>query len=268
MPVLSSKDGARLYYEIHGEGAPVVFLSGIMMSTLSWAQYIPTVSRKFKLILFDFRDQGQSSRMEEQYGLDIHVGDLLNLLDELGIPKAHLLGLSYGGQVALKFALSHQDRLETLILPNTNSFISNHLGEIGKAWELAAELNDGEKFFQLAVPFIYSGTFYQKYLDLLHERQGMFKSMLTQEWFEGFVRLCRSTKNYYVSPEDLKTIEVPTLLIGAEDDMITPISFMESMYENIKNCEFVTVPKAGHGAFLERLNEFLTIIMGFVTKHS
>ncbi|MBT9165575.1 MAG: AB hydrolase superfamily protein YdjP [Chloroflexi bacterium] len=268
MPFLNSSDGARLYYEVYGEGEPIIFLGGIMMSTLSWASFVPPVSRKFRLILFDFRDQGQSSRMNEQYDLDIHVGDLLSLLDELGIPKIHMLGLSYGGQVALRFALSHQDRLKSLMLPNTTSFISSHLAEIGKAWEIAAELNDGEKFFQLAIPFVYSGTFYQSSLDLLRQRQGMFKTLLTKEWFEGFIRLSRSTRNYYTSPEELKTIMVPTLLIGAEEDILTPVRLMETIHESVKNCEFVIIPKAGHGAFLEKMNEFLSIIMGFVIKHS
>lgn len=268
MPFLETEDGARLYYEVHGEGAPVVFLSGIMMSTLSWANYVPAITKRYQLILFDFRDQGRSSRMQEEYALDIHAGDLLQLIDSLGLPKIHLLGLSYGGQVALKFALSHQDRLSTLTLSNTNSVISNHLSEIGRAWEVAAKLNDGEKFFQLAIPFIYSRSFYQRSLEMLHERQTMFKTMLTREWFEGFIRLCRSTKDYHVSPEEMQKIGVPTLLIGAEDDIITPISLMGTMHENIKDCEFITLPKAGHGAFLERANEFLTIVIGFITKRS
>jgi pimeloyl-ACP methyl ester carboxylesterase len=268
MPFLKLKDGAELYYELYGEGDPIIFLNGIMMSTLSWKDLVPIVSKKFKLILFDFRDQGNSSKMKEQYELDIHVDDLLNLIESLGISKIHMLGLSYGGQVALKFALFHQDRLNTLILPNTTNFISNHLREIGKAWEVAAELNDGEKFFQLAVPFIYSETFYQKRLDVLQKRQEMFKTLLTKEWFEGFMRLSRSTKNYYISPEQLKIIKVPTLLIGAEKDIIAPIKEMMILFENIENCEFVTVPQAGHGAFLEKTNEFVTIVMGFADKYS
>lgn len=266
MPFLKTKDGAELYYEVHGEGEPIIFLNGIMMSTLSWAGLTPIASKKFKLILFDFRDQGNSSKMKELYELDIHVGDLLSLMDSLGISKIHMLGLSYGGLVALKFALLHQDRLNTLILPNTTSFISNHLREIGKAWETAAELNDGEKFLQLARPFIYSGKFYENHLDLIRKYQEMFKTMLTKEWFQGFIRLSRSTRNYYISSNELKTIKIPTLLIGAEHDIVAPVKDMMTIYENINGCEFITIPQAGHGAFLEKTNEFMTMVMGFVGK--
>ena len=268
MAYLDLKDGAKIYYEVHGEGEPVIFLHGIMMNTMSWLAFIPDLSTRFKLILLDFRDQGQSSKMQEQYGQDIHIGDVVSLLDELNISKVHLMGLSYGGQVALRFALQYQKRIKSLCLFNTPNLVSNHLLEIGKAWETAAELNDGERFFQLAIPFIYSEPFYETNLDFLMERQKMFKSLLTKEWFEGFIRLSRSVKGYFISRNELKTIKVPTLLVGADLDIVVSSRSMKDIHENIPNCEFIIIPNAGHGAFLEKMNEFLTILIGFVTKHS
>lgn len=268
MPYLALEDGAKMHYEVHGEGEPAIFLHGIMMSTLSWLPFIPELSKRFKLILVDFRDQGQSSRMKEAYGQDIHVGDIVRLLDELNLPQVHIIGLSYGGQVALRFALQHQKRIKSFCLFNTSNLVSNHLREIGKAWETAAELNDGARFFQLAIPFIYSEAFYEKNLDFLLERQKMFKSLLTKEWFEGFIRLSRSVKDYSISREELKTLQVPTLLVGADLDIIISLRSMQDIHENIPKCEFIMIPNAGHGAFLERMNEFLTIVIGFVSKHS
>jgi pimeloyl-ACP methyl ester carboxylesterase len=96
----------------------------------------------------------------------------------------------------------------------------------------------------------------------------MLKGFLTKEWFEAFIRLSRSTRNYYVSPNELKTIKIPTLLIGAEHDIIAPIKEMMTIYENVSGCEFVTIPQAGHGAFLEKAKEFATIVMGFISKYS
>jgi pimeloyl-ACP methyl ester carboxylesterase len=239
-----------------------------MMNTMSWLTFIPDLSKRFKLILLDFRDQGQSSRMQEQYGQDIHIWDVLSLLDELNLPKVHMMGLSYGGQVALRFALRHQDRIKSLCLFNTPNRVTNHLRQIGIAWETAADLDDGERFFQLAIPFIYSEPFYETHLDFLRERQKMFKSLLTKEWFEGFIRLSRSVKDYALSQEELKTIKVPTLLVGADLDFVVSNRAMKDIHENIPNCEWLMIPDAGHGAFLERMNEFLTILIGFVTKHS
>jgi pimeloyl-ACP methyl ester carboxylesterase len=268
MATFRSNDGLELYYEEHGQGAPVVLLGGIMMNTASWAQHVPVLSRHVRLILIDLRDQGRSQKANSDYRLDVHVQDVIGLLDKLGLPSTHLIGLSYGGQVAQRVAVAHPDRVRTLILANSNHYISNHLAEIGRAWEVAAALNDGERFFQLAVPFIYSRDFYAKNLDVLHERQAMFKSLLTKDWFDGFGRLCRSTEGFRLSNEDLSSLSMPTLLIGADDDMITPVRLMEEMHDAIPHCEFITFPNAGHGAFLERAGEFLTAVVGFLTKHS
>jgi pimeloyl-ACP methyl ester carboxylesterase len=71
-----------------------------------------------------------------------------------------------------------------------------------------------------------------------------------------------------VSPEQLRTIRVPTLLIGADHDILTPIRRMETLHENIEGSEFVVIHDAGHGAFLEKMREFLTVVIGFATKHS
>lgn len=268
MGTFRTHDGLNLYYEEHGRGEPVVLLGGIMMSTASWVQHAPILAEHVRLILLDLRDQGRSDRASSEYRLDAHVLDVLGLLDELELDSAHLVGLSYGGQVAQRFALEHPDRLDTMVLANVNHYITNHLAEIGRAWEEAAALNDGEKFFQLAVPFIYSMDFYERYLAVLKDRQAMFKSMLTREWFEGFARLCRSTEGFRLSEEELRRLEMPILLIGADEDVITPVRVMETMYRTIPDCEFVTIPHAGHGAFLERAGEFLSIVIGFLAKHN
>jgi 3-oxoadipate enol-lactonase len=260
--------GFELYYEVHGRGAPVVLLGGIMMSTASWVAHVPVFARHVRLVLLDLRDQGRSAKASGPYPLEAHVPDVIDLLDELDLPAAHLVGLSYGGQVAQRIAVAHPERVRTLVLANATHTISNHLAEIGKAWEVAADLNDGERFFQLAVPFIYSRAFYAAHLDALHERQAMFKSMLTKDWFDGFVRLCRSTEGFAVSSDALRALPMPTLLLGAEEDLITPVRLMEEMHAAIPDCEFITLPGAGHGAFLERAGEFLTTVIGFLAKHS
>ena len=269
MGVLNLKDGGSIYYEIHGEGEPLIFMNGVMMNTMSWMDYIPLLADKFKLVLVDFRDQGRSSKLAEGYDLDIHVEDILALLDELKIDKVNMVGPSYGGEVALKFALKYQNRLKTLILPNTMTWVSNHLRAIGEGWEEAAQSYDGARFFKLVIPWIYSRHFYQSSLEWLNQRQRVFKDMLTKEWFDSFVRLSQSTRSYYISPEQLQTIKVPTLLIGSDEDIaVTPIDVMAVMHENIKGCEFVIMYKTTHCAVLERMHEFVTVICGFVFKHS
>ncbi|HHF08659.1 MAG TPA: alpha/beta fold hydrolase, partial [Kosmotoga arenicorallina] len=78
---------AKLYYELHGEeGRPVVvLLNGIMMSTLSWHGHLPDLTRFFRVLLMDFRDQGKSSKMRKNYDISTHAKDLNALLEHLNI---------------------------------------------------------------------------------------------------------------------------------------------------------------------------------------
>jgi len=268
MPFLKTGDGAKLYYESHGRGEPVVFLNGIMMNTVSWTDYVPRLAELFRLVVFDFRDQGKSSPMDKEYGIDRQVADVLSLLDHLEIDRAHVMGLSYGGEVALKFAVARGDRLKSLILANTVPSISAHLGAIGRIWETAAGLNNGDVFFQLSMPWVYSRHFYESFPGWLTQRQELFRKHLTRTWFECFMRLSRSQIGFRVSPEEMRTIAVPTLLIGSDEDFITPADGMEILHDNIKGSEFFVLKKAGHGAFQEKMEEFLTLIMGFILKQS
>jgi len=267
MAVLDAGD-AQIYHEVHGQGPPLLLLNGIMMSTASWAAFIPELARRFQLILFDFRDQGQSSKMRASFNQDIHVGDIVRLLDHLEISKAHVMGLSYGGQVALRLALQHPAKVRSLSLFNTPSRVPRRLMEIGKAWEAAAALNDPAKFFQLALPFIYSEPFYETHSEFLRERLRTLGSAATREWFESFIRLSRSVEDFAVSPEELKQISVPTLLVGSEQDAVISQEAMRDIYENVPGCEFLMIPRAGHAAFLEKINEFRTLVIGFALKHS
>ncbi len=267
MPTVQVSDGLELYYELQGQGDPLVVLGGIMMSTASWAMYVPHLAPHARVILVDLRDQGRSTRVDRDYSIEVHVDDVCTLLDNLGLSKVHLFGVSYGGSVALLFALRYPERVQTLILANTFHWIPNHLRAIGRAWEVAAELNNPARFFELAIPYIYSSTFYRTHQEFLKQRQKMFTSMLTPEWFAGFRRLCRSALDLAVSPEQLQKLAMPILLIGAEEDHVTPLPFMMEMYHLLPKAEFLVIPRAGHGAVVERPQEFLTAIVGFIHRH-
>lgn len=263
------RGNVELYYELHGEKTKpvVVLLNGIMMSTLSWHGHLPDLTRFFQVLLMDFRDQGKSSRMSQNYDISIHAEDLNALLDHLNIDKINVVGLSYGGQVAQLFALMNPQRVNALVLSNTPARISPYLQELGEAWKEAARLYDGEKFFSLAIPFIYSDTFYNNNLKWLKKRQEAFKTLLDKDWFNGFIRLASSNLSFNTLNE-LSGIKSPTLLVMADRDIITPINEMELIKEKIPNSECLIIHDAGHAAFLEKQGEFLAAVMGFLLRYN
>jgi len=252
-----------IYFEVHGEGKPLVLLNGIMMSAPSWVDHIEKLKDRFQLIVYDMRDQGQSTRLAEGYDNQIHVQDLKKLLDHLDIDNADLWGVSYGGQVALLFTLAFPESVDRLVLSNTSAHIDQYLLSMGEMWKCAARLYDGEAFFDLALIPIYSRHFYNHNYDWLLNRRQVFKELLTRDWFDAFIRLASSNHDYDVRDE-LASIEHATLLIAAEEDIITPYEQMRAMHGVMQNAQLVCIPQTGHAAFLEKIDTVCTLIKGFL----
>ncbi|HOO75656.1 MAG: alpha/beta hydrolase [Thermotogae bacterium] len=254
-----------LYYEIHGEGYPLIFLNGIMMSTGSWNDHVKELEKTNMVITYDMRDQGKSPRLDPGYNISVHADDLKDLMDSLGIKKANFLGVSYGGQVSQIFISKYPDMVNKLILANTTYQVDRYLAALGQQWKQAAALYDGEKFFDIALPPIYSRPFYNENYDWLMNRRAMFKSSLTKSWYDGFIRLASSNDTFNVS-DKLDSIKSTTLLIAGELDIITPLEDMEFMHSKIKNSVLKTIKGSGHGMFLEKMDEFLNIIKDFLNS--
>ena len=100
-------NGIKIYYEIHGDGEPVIFGNGVFSNTLGWTYQHPVFSKEYQVILYDMRGQGQSEKPKGDYSFNLHAEDQKALLDELGITEVHHVGISYGAeQTGLRFAKS------------------------------------------------------------------------------------------------------------------------------------------------------------------
>ncbi|WP_408955085.1 alpha/beta fold hydrolase [Natroniella sp. ANB-PHB2] len=259
-------NGVDINYKLDGSGKEtILFLNGIMMSTASWEELVPrfTEQNDYQVLRVDFRDQGASSFYEEDYHIGIHVDDIKALLDYLELDKVHLAGISYGGMVAMLFALKYPKMLSSLSIANSVAQTSKYLQALSDGWEEAARLNSGKQFFKLAIPPIYSDDFHNREWKWLKERADGFDQLLTQEWFEGFIRLSKSSKEFDCL-EELNQIELPTLLIASSRDIITPVYEMEKIERQIADTQMLIIKDAGHAAFYEKPEEFSLAILGFL----
>jgi 3-oxoadipate enol-lactonase len=107
------RDGGRLRYSIAGSGDPVVLIHGMGLDLSMWDPQIPALGREFQVIRYDLRGFGASSLPDGPYS---HSDDLLGLLEYLETPSAHIIGLSMGGRIALRFALAHPKVAKSLTL--------------------------------------------------------------------------------------------------------------------------------------------------------
>src|SRR5919206_2314002 len=118
MPTLEA-NGQTLYYEVHGEGEPLLCVMGLAANTLAWAFQVRPFAERHKTVIFDNRDVGQSSMASEQYEIGDMAQDTLALADALGLDSFHLLGYSMGGAISQQLALTAPERVRTLTLAVT-----------------------------------------------------------------------------------------------------------------------------------------------------
>ncbi|MEA2163661.1 MAG: hypothetical protein QOK37_1788 [Thermoanaerobaculia bacterium] len=147
-----------IFHEVIGVGEPLVLLNGIMMTTASWAKQTAALSPHFRCILHDFRGQLRSDKPPAPYSMQMHVDDLLALLDELGVERAHLVGTSYGGEVGMMFAGAHPDRVRSLSVIACVSRVDDSLRDGITLWAETAR-NAPERLWELSLPYNYSPQF-------------------------------------------------------------------------------------------------------------
>src|SRR5262245_50187981 len=110
-------NGQDLYCETHGDGPPLVLVMGIGYDSGLWhLAQVPALAKKFRVITFDNRDVGRSSKATKPYAIADMADDVAGLLDGLDVKRAHVLGLSMGGLIAQQFALRHPSRIDRLVL--------------------------------------------------------------------------------------------------------------------------------------------------------
>ena len=126
MPKISV-NGFRLYYEIEGDGEPVVLIPGFAAGRETWVRQTPSLSRNFRVITFDPRGVSESDKPDGPQSISLLADDLAHLLRALGISRAHIVGASFGGFVAQEFALRYPWMISKLVLCCTSFGGPNHV---------------------------------------------------------------------------------------------------------------------------------------------
>ncbi|MGD0766154.1 MAG: alpha/beta hydrolase [Dehalococcoidia bacterium] len=118
MPTVEVGD-IDMYYEIHGEGEPLVLIPGLRSDVSEYKRVIAGLSSKYKVIAIDNRGAGRTDKPDMPYSIEMMADDAAGLLNALGVEQAHILGVSMGGRIAAALALRHPEHVKSLILAST-----------------------------------------------------------------------------------------------------------------------------------------------------
>ena len=250
MPVFE-QEGQSLYYELHGrEGDPVLtIINGLSMRTSHWAPYFEQLpARGCRVLTYDMVGQGASSKPVLGADFDDHATMLAALHAHLGIERPYVLGISFGGVVALKYAIRYPERIGGLIPVSTFSELDAQLeGHAVNLYQGLAQVGF-EFYLDLLMPLNFSNAYIAANRDLLHVIKRVGAS--TNELY-GIQNLMESLADFRSITPELQHITCPTLILNAEFDCLTPRHLHDIMRENIANSRLVLVPRVCHAFTLE-----------------
>lgn len=256
-------NGVELFFELHGKGDDVIVLNnGVIANTASWAYQLPALKSQYRILLYDMRGQGQSQKWangEAHYTWQIHADDLAALLDTLDIQDAHIGGISYGGELALVFALHYPERCRKLIVADAVSYVGPQLQAIVDSWARIAARGDHELFYRSTWYWNFSETFFGEKHDFLLSRIDAANAL----HLPSVVQLCQCFLKLDVT-ERLPEIALPTCVIVGAEDILKPVHYSQTIADGIPTANLHVIPGVGHASFWENPEAFNRILLEFL----
>jgi 3-oxoadipate enol-lactonase len=260
----SKVNGINIYYEIHGEGESVIFGNGVFQNTSGWVHQLPIFSKEYQVILYDMRGQGLSDKPEDSYSFDLHAEDQKALLENLGISKVHHVGISYGAELGLVFALKYPDTLKSLVVCSAVSFVGPLLKKMVQLWRYACALEDPEMFYYATLPLNFSETFLREQTAVLEQAKARYVELD----FPPLVRLIDAFLMLNIT-DQLSLIKTPTCVIAGEKDILKPANpYSRLINDSVPNSEMVIIRDSGHAIIFDKPEEFNSVVLGFLHKQS
>lgn len=263
-------DGISLYYEVHGDPngrETVAFLNGVMASVSSWSLLYPIFERAgFRVILHDFKGQLKSSKPQGPYSFAQHCAEAKALFEYLGAEHLHLVGTSYGGEVAMRFAMLYPEMVKSISVIDSVSELDPVLEGFVLGWKLLCDTGDGETFFWGMAPSIYGPEFIDCNREMLTRRASAMKDN-PNGYLEGQKILYDTFVQDVAMTDSLSHIQCPALIICGSEDILKPPRFSQILSDRIPNAEYITLPGCGHVAIFEKPRELESAIFGFIVKH-
>jgi 3-oxoadipate enol-lactonase len=258
--------GQELYFEVHGEGPPLVLVMGIGYDATLWTlAQVPALSETFQVVIFDNRDVGRSSKASDPYTITDMADDVAALMDALAIERAHLLGLSMGGMIAQEFARRYADRLNRLVLSGCGAAPARVAFDPIRTWNwVKANDTGGEVFACQQFTWLFSTAFLRN-KEAVQQTIRMWTSNPNPVSAEAYNRQAQAYLRHD-GLDGLADVKSPTLVIVGEQDLLTPPWICREVADRIPGSQFEIIRGDGssHVVPIECPDEFNRLVTTFL----
>lgn len=257
--------GIELYFEEHGQGTPVLLVSGLSGVGATWQCNIPGFSAHHRVIVHDQRGTGRSSRPRGPYSVEQLADDLSALMDHLGIDSAHFVGHSGGAAIGQSFALAHPGRLRSLTLYSGWTKADSYLQRVLEIRGTLLSSAGPEAFLRSGPVFFYPPDWVNRNIGSLQARE---ESAVADTWDAEIVMSRIDAFLNFDLASDLHGIRIPTLVICARDDILAPPYFSDELARMIPDAESVRLDYGGHFSSEANREGFEKAVLSFLRKQS
>jgi 3-oxoadipate enol-lactonase len=266
MSYARAQDGARLHYEVSGrrDGEPVLLIPGLGADKHSWDLQRIALAARHRTIAVDNRGAGRSDKPDGPYSLEQMAADAITVLDHAGVEHAHVVGASMGGAIAQIVAGRHPGRVRSLTLACTACRHHAWRRELLREWAAIAGERGMRAMSVEAARWIIGPRSFRRILPLL----GWFGPFSTRRPVDAFVAQVEAILASDDTLSDLLALlEVPTLVLVGNQDILTPRGDAEELAELIPHSELVVISGAAHGFMIEYASTFNRLLLDFLARH-
>ncbi|MFN2615854.1 MAG: alpha/beta fold hydrolase [Thermoleophilaceae bacterium] len=265
MPTIDVGD-QTLYYEVHGEGEPLVLVMGLGGDTLAWLPQIPAFSERYRTVVFDNRDVGQSSMASGPYEIRDMAQDALGLTEALELDSFHLLGLSMGGLIAQEMALAAPERIRTLTLTVTFAWSGAWARKLSEVWGARVQHMSREQRVDELMLLNMTEEFFENQ-EALATLRGLTLQNPNPQPPEAFARQLDACSRHDTR-DRLGGLSMPVHIVGGNRDILVPFWKSEELAKLIPGSKLTTIEGGPHGSWLERSEELNGAVLDFVAEHT
>ncbi len=265
MPLTPPRDGVEIHYEAHGDGPPLILISGTGHDLTFWSGQLPFFSPEFRTIVFDNRGVGGSSVPPPGYSLADMADDAAHVLDDADIDNAHVMGFSMGGHIAQELALNHPDRVLSLGIHHSWSRNGARLRKFQETRRYLAEHDQRIALAEISMLALHASAYYDDHADEMDAHRAFLleQSPVNAGWI-GQLEACIKGDTY----DRLPQIDIPTLITCSDLDLIASPHLSQVIHDRIAGSELRLLEGTGHVALMEAPEAFANVCLEFLRKVS
>jgi 3-oxoadipate enol-lactonase len=253
-------NGVELYFEVHGEGEPVLLIHGLGSSTRDWDLQVAALASTFKVITFDVRGHGRSQKPRQRYSVKLLADDTAALIRQLGVGPVHVIGISMGGMIAFQLAVDAPELVRSLVIANSGPAMPiKTFAQRLMIWTRIAivRLQGMRRMGEVLAARL-----------LPKPEHAAARTAFIERWAandpRAYLSALKGLVNWSVM-EQLPRIDRPVLVLTGDQDY-TPVAFKQAYTAMIKNAELVVIDDARHFTPIERPEPFNAALLAFLGR--